>query len=514
MTNRELWVHATGVSLGCLLCGCTQIIDSGNASYAPDKMADASTVAPNVKEANGRDSLSLEAGSPNVGDRFGGVLLLTDDELIVAAPGAALSHVHSTADASCGANVDVETAGAVFALDWNGKSWHENVHEIRRARADDSDGDIEPQTFIESKQIALARAGDLLAVGLPGMNYGACVTGNPEAPFLADAGGVYLYRRDDHGDWHEVAFVTSAVPITKGWFGAAVALRGDDLFVGAPGENSSMPEDGSEPTNGGAVYVFHRHGDTWSDPERLHAANDQNTARFGFAIAVDGDTLAVGAFFDSHGERGINPEPVADMVDYSGAAYVFREVATGKWNQEAYIKADNAEGSDLFGIAVGLESDTLVVGAPIERASMPMPNATSDWLRQSTDNTKQGAGAVYVYRRTGTDWKLHAYLKAPKPQSGASFGASLALHDGRLLVGALTEGVRNVGSPPADDSGAAYLYEDLEPGTVPRAFRHPFGGKEPNFGFAVAFDSHWAAIAAPKFEDDTGVVQMFDLTKK
>jgi hypothetical protein len=83
---------------------------------------------------------------------------------------------------------------------------------------------------------------------------------------------------------------------------------------------------------------------------------------------------------------------------------------------QAYVKAPNAEAGDMFGVRFGtqygtlaLSGDTLAVGAPGEASCSTSVSATA-----ATDNgCSWGAGAVYVYTRSGTTWSFQAYVKAP-----------------------------------------------------------------------------------------------------
>src|SRR5690606_25841069 len=79
---------------------------------------------------------------------------------------------------------------------------------------------------------------------------------------------------------------------------------------------------------------------------------------FGTSVALDGDTLAVGAYGENSAATGVNGDPVDDCggaglncATGSGAVYVFRRTSTG-WVQEAYIKASNADAGDLFGYSI------------------------------------------------------------------------------------------------------------------------------------------------------------------
>ena len=93
----------------------------------------------------------------------------------------------------------------------------------------------------------------------------------------------------------------------------------------------------------GAVYVFTRTGGVWTQQAYLKASNTEAGDQFGVAVALAGDTLAVGALGEASEARGINHAGNNNNAPGSGAAYVFTRTA-GVWSQQAYIKASNAGG--------------------------------------------------------------------------------------------------------------------------------------------------------------------------
>lgn len=135
-------------------------------------------------------------------------------------------------------------------------------------------------------------------------------------------------------------------------FGQSIAISGDTLVVGAPKESSNATNvngnqlDDSAP-NAGAAYVFHRTPNGWMQEAYLKASNTQANSSFGWSVAIDGDTIAVGAI---------------DVANGAGAVYVFQRVQTS-WMQQAIISASNAEAGDTLGWTVALSGDTLAVSA-------------------------------------------------------------------------------------------------------------------------------------------------------
>ena len=185
------------------------------------------------------------------------------------------------------------------------------------------------------------------------------------------------------------------------WFGFAVSLAadGNTLAVGASGEDSNATGiDGNQADNNagssGAVYVFTRSGNTWTQQAYVKASNTDAGDSFGSAVslAADGNTLAVGARQEGSNATGIDGDQNNNSATLSGAVYVFTR-SGNTWTQQAYVKASNTDAGDWFGYDVSLAADgnTLAVGAYIEES-----NATGIDGNQA-DNSAIQSGAVYLY---------------------------------------------------------------------------------------------------------------------
>src|SRR3990172_5247287 len=146
----------------------------------------------------------------------------------------------------------------------------------------------------------------------------------------------------------------------------SVAVSGDTAVVGAPFEDA-----GGE--DAGAAYVFERNqggANNWGEVKKLIASDAQLLDRFGFSVAVSGDTAVVGAYEEDA------------MAGNAGAAYVFErnQGGAGNWGEVKKLIASDAQADDRFGSSA-VSGDTAVVGALFEDAG--------------GDN----AGAAYLFER-------------------------------------------------------------------------------------------------------------------
>jgi hypothetical protein len=273
----------------------------------------------------------------------------------------------------------------------------------------------------------------------------------------------------------QVGYLKAAMPGDGDQFGAAVAISGDGstMAVGAPAENSAARAVNGDQANddaddSGAVYVYTRSGGAWAQQAFIKAANGDSLDQFGTLVALsgDGNTLVVSAYFEDSGAKGVNANGADNSIGQAGAVYVFVRNGTA-WSQQAYLKASNTGETDDgdtfgFGMAISDDGNTVAVGAPSEDSNASGLNGNQG------DNSAPGAGAVYVFTRSGSAWSQQAYLKSESPvtyTAGDLFGYSIALNanGNTMAVGAYDEGSSFTGINGAFDnkaggSGAVFVF--------------------------------------------------------
>jgi hypothetical protein len=281
---------------------------------------------------------------------------------------------------------------------------------------------------LSSNGNAVALSGDVLVVGAP------CANGR--------AGAAYVYRRTNT-TWMFEAKLAPAALASGDQFGAAVAIDGDRIAIGAPYDDTTR-------AGSGAVYVFERTAipiAPWSEVAKLKASNAGTDDSFGLAVGIAGDTIVVGAPAEDSDAVGVGGNGNNNKTSSAGAAYVYvRDTVLGGWSQQAYLKASNTGANDVFGTAVAVSGDRIVVGAPGEDGPTDL----------ETD-----AGAAWVFVRVATTWAQEgAVLRASNHGGGDAFGRAVSISGDRLAIGAPGEGAS--GSAPTDDSapyaGASYVF--------------------------------------------------------
>ncbi len=263
-------------------------------------------------------------------------------------------------------------------------------------------------------------------------------------------------------DFVQQAYIKASNSAIGDRFGYAVALSGDTLVIGARYEDSAATGvNGNQSDNGaeesGAAYVFVRSNGEWAQQAYLKASNTDAGDHFGVSVAVSGDTLVVGAIREDSNAMGVDGEQNNDSAIDAGAAYIFVRNA-GVWSQQAYLKATNSGAGDEFGWSVAISGDSVAIGAHQEDSS------ATDVGGDGSDNSAPQSGAAYLFTRSGDTWSPQAYVKASNTDGGDLFGGAVALAGGRLIVGAWKEdsSATGVGGDEGDDAftdaGAAYLF--------------------------------------------------------
>jgi len=256
---------------------------------------------------------------------------------------------------------------------------------------------------------AVAISGDTLVVGARDEDSDATsIDGAGDNNRARSAGAVYVFVRSGNS-WTQQAYLKGSHSAPEHYFGSSVAISGDTLAVSAV--------DG--------VYVFERVGNTWFEQTYFAPDTRDIIGVISYEVALAGDTLVVGGFGESSGATGVDGDSSDTSAPASGAVYVF--VRNGStWSQQAYLKASNTDAGDHFGESVAIAGDTIVVGAGGEGSNAVSING------DQTDNSAPASGAVYVFIRVGTTWSQQAYLKAVWTDH---FGRSVTISDDTLAVG-------------------------------------------------------------------------------
>jgi hypothetical protein len=462
------------------------------------------TIDPTAQQAYLKAS-NAEGGS-NIfgGDWFGRAVAVSGDTVVVGA-----QQEDSDATGVNGpmgnANGIIKTfnGGAAYVFVRNGSTWSQQAY-LKASNTDE----------LDAFGFSVAISGDTIVVGAIGEDSGANgVNGNQNGNGVPSAGAAYVFRRSGT-TWGQEAYLKASNSNAGDAFGVSVGVSGDTIVVGAYFEDSGSTgvngfQGDDSATHAGAAYVYERSGTTWTWKAYLKASNTGEEDLFGLSVAISGDTIVVGAGSEDSDAVGVDGDGGNDDAPDAGAAYVFAR-SGGTWSQEAYLKASNADADDAFGRAVSVSGDTIVVGANREASAATSVNG------DQSDDSAPGAGAAYVFTRSGGTWSQEAYLKASNAEGsldafgGDNFGIAASVSGDCLVVGAFTEdsAATGVNGDQDDNSalsaGAAYVF--ARSGTTWSQLEYL---KASNtlagdvFGLAVGI-SDLTVVAGAPFEDGTG----------
>jgi hypothetical protein len=265
----------------------------------------------------------------------------------------------------------------------------------------------------------------------------------------------------------ELVKLTASDGTPAGHFGNHVAVFGDTAVVGAPNMHQTAY------TGVGAAYVFTRVGDTWIEQAKLTPSDGAAGDRFGWSVAISGDTIVVSALWDDVGIK----------VD-QGSAYVFTRTA-GTWTEQAKLTALDGVPLDQFGFSVAVSGDDVIVGAKSLGEEFGVPPQ----------------GSAYVFARTGETWSQQAKLTPSDGFIGNGFGFRVGLDGDTVVVGA-----------PADNDGkgSAYVFSRTG-GTWTQQPKLTGSESAAEFGFWVAVAGDTIVVGDPS-DDGKGAAYVFTRT--
>ena len=425
--------------------------------------------------------VKLLAPDGEQGDRFGSSVAVQGERIVAGA-----------------ANGGFFGEGRAYVFDWQDPVWVTESTLIPEG-AGLSDGFGSTVTI----------EGDLAVIGAPLYDRSTSI----------DEGIAYIFERDNSGDWVLRSKVQADDGASGFQFATSVDIQGNEVIVGAPGANNQL----------GAVYVFLRSGNEWLSQNKISPADGQDGESFGRALAYAGFDLIIGSPDNSNingpnagivylysrrlnnwdfestvlaSNKLIQPlfgtsVAISDSIavigaqgkeEDAGAAFVFERSGNG-WTQVAELIASDGASGDMFGQAVAVSGDIVVVGAP-------------------GDDNERGvnAGAAYIFLRGSMGWSEQARIIASDGALEDQFGSAVTIDGSTVAIGS-----PSADTPAGQDAGKVYLYEESGPQWLEQVIISLVdGAQEDLFGFSMALENTTLAIGAPEPSSKTGRVYVFE----
>ena len=204
----------------------------------------------------------------------------------------------------------------------------------------------------------------------------------------ASTGAAYVFTRTN-SVWAQRAKLVASDAKTGDSFGCAVSISGDGNYIaiGAYGRKSSK----------GAVYIYSRSGNTWTQRAIIIPTDQAGTDMFGMSCTLnnDGTGLLASSFYKDSGR---------------GAIYIFTRAGV-VWTQTNKLTASDRAANDYYGFALDWSNDGSVIACGAYR----------------DDDVGANSGSVYIHLKTGVGWTQVQKLVASDGAAGDNFGYSVTM---------------------------------------------------------------------------------------
>ena len=389
----------------------------------------------------------LTVSGNTAGSRFGHAVSISGDSIVVGAPGGG-------------------GPGAVYVFTKPDTGWADSSASAKLTATDGASGD----RFGYSTSVS----GGTVLVGAPGNENGE------------GTGAAYVFTEPDSG-WSNsstAAKLTASDGAAGDWFGHAVSVSDQFIAVGAHGRDAVAGTPESD--DSGAVYAFRRPQDGWVSSSKAQTLTTKDAASgdtFGYAVAVSGDTLAVGL------PNAVVRRSYYLMGAHSGAARVFTWPGLFWVDTPAAFKIvpPNSESSRIFGVSLSAEGNTAVVGTV---------------QVVETEISSSGTGKAFVYTRRNGAWDTSTPVTLTLPDGGSysSHGLAVSENGDTVVVAVLPTASGTTAQP-----GKVLVFTRPDGGwgstSVAARLTMPNGESEGNFGRAVSISGDTIVVGA--YGDDS-----------
>lgn len=439
----------------------------------------------------------LENPNPGENDSFGSAVAITGNRVVVGAPNGSLA----TGD-----------AGAAFVYDLASGTPTQPFLSLPN-----------PASGGQSFGFAVAISGNRVVVG------------SPQGSGTGDLSRAYVYDLASGTPAAPVASFADATPATNERFGAAVALAGNRVVIGAPLEDTGAD-------NAGSCFVYDFSSGTPASP----SATIPNPAallgdEFGGALSFSGNRLAVG-----------NPLDDATSSD-GGRVYVF-DFTTGSPVLWATVENPTPQSGDNFGRSVGFAGNRLITAAPGDNVGSSITDVGSAYVfdvsgappasplltintpsisseeefatavdlwgsimvigaHHDDKGSNSNCGTVYIYDRLSLTPNVPVLtIDNPAPNSNDYFGASVAINGNTVVVAAYQD------DSPVNNCGIVYVFDrsSQTPGTPVLTIQNPSPNAQDQFGNDIAISGSRLVIGCARNDvgavSDAGSAYVYDLT--
>lgn len=256
-------------------------------------------------------------------------------------------------------------------------------------------------------------------------------------------------------------------------YGNSVFISGNYAVIGAP------QDDELGLTNGGSVTIMEHNSSNglWEFHSKLTNQNANNTDYFGNSVAMSGDLLVVGTYFDD----------ISGLTDIGSASIYKRNTNTNVWEFQAKLVNPNPVAGDWFGFSVAISGDYVIVGAPFD---------------DEAGFTNTGSATIYKRNPITNGWQFQGKLTNNLPENSDQFGWSVGITEDYAIIGAKRDSEGGF-----TNNGSASIYQrNTSTGEweFQTKFTHNAPANTDEFGNSVAISGNYAVVGT-RLDDHNGL---------
>ncbi len=235
-------------------------------------------------------------------------------------------------------------------------------------------------------------------------------------------GKAYVFHRNGT-NWTQMAQLIANDGASGNWFGESVAIHQNTIIVGDPNKGVSYSEDGK-------VYLFHFDGSNWVSAGDLVSPSPAYYGNFGRAVSVYGNYIAIGEPHDNSGYGTVY------IYYYDGSNWILQTTFGGTSPLYSYL-----------GTSISINNDYVVFNSGSKCYILNRDG--TNWTEQTIENNRYGVSSVSlsgdyfvlgsdesaIYKRYGSIWKLVQTLVQSNP-TPVGFGQSVSISNDKIVIGA------------------------------------------------------------------------------
>jgi gliding motility-associated-like protein len=351
-----------------------------------------------------------------------------------------------------------------------------------------------------------------------------------------DAGSVYIYQRDNTGNWSQIQKIVASDREVNDQFGISVSISGNYAVIGTRyGEGDSLNTNFQPHT--GSAYIFERQPNgLWLEKQEIVSINGMRHDDFGSSVSISGGYIIIGARGNSF---DLNQSA---HLSYSGAAYIFEQNTSGYWVQKQKLISPHREYHGYYGGSVSISGNYIVIGNNyysnnqngvylVERIGnglwinkqqlTPSSNQINNAYGTSVSisgnyliiSAQINYGAAYIFKKDNQgNWAETQKIIASDAYEYGYFGNSVSISGNRAIVGSFGQVSNSLGIDSLNKAGAAYIFQLNTNGQWVEQQKIVASDRNPNdeFGFTVAISDEYAIVGSMNDLDNFGGNTLFN----